>query len=349
MLNLEQISSRIVQPDLCQREELSALKELTEKYPYSQLFSILYLKALSIHNDIHFEDELANHAYRITDRSQLFDLIHSSQSSTIPVEKVIAEPIEQPKESIPELTILRPESDELKITIDEKVQLEASSEIEAIVVVEEDLEEQRKEEEEEQRKEEERKEEERKEEEEEIDQFDREILSQALVSGYLPEEVQDEGRSFEEEGTEEGDREDPSAGSGTEEEGGREEEEVAQRSFTSWLRSNANEIPHIDVEKARIDDLVNQFISKEPSITRPSKDGQEAQKPKTEFYSAAKKAKESLDMGSMPVSETLAKIFALQGNYPKAIFAYEQLMLSNPEKKIFFASQIEELQKKLNT
>jgi hypothetical protein len=45
----------------------------------------------------------------------------------------------------------------------------------------------------------------------------------------------------------------------------------------------------------------------------------------------------------------LAKIFALQGNYPKAIYAYEQLMLSNPEKKIFFASQIKELKKKLNT
>jgi hypothetical protein len=50
----------------------------------------------------------------------------------------------------------------------------------------------------------------------------------------------------------------------------------------------------------------------------------------------------------MPVSETLAKIFALQGNFPKAIFAYQQLILINPEKKIFFASQIVELQKKLN-
>ena len=38
----------------------------------------------------------------------------------------------------------------------------------------------------------------------------------------------------------------------------------------------------------------------------------------------------------------MAKISALQGNYPKAIYAYEQLILTNPEKKVFFASQSDE-------
>ena len=48
-------------------------------------------------------------------------------------------------------------------------------------------------------------------------------------------------------------------------------------------------------------------------------------------------------------TETLANIFAIQGNFPKAIIAYEQLMLTNPEKKIFFAQRIKELKEKLNT
>jgi hypothetical protein len=94
---------------------------------------------------------------------------------------------------------------------------------------------------------------------------------------------------------------------------------------------------------------VNQFIKDEPKLSRPSKEEIIDIKPKTEFFSPVKKAKESLEISTMPVSETLAKIFALQGNFPKAIFAYEQLCLINPEKKIFFASRIEELKKKLNT
>jgi hypothetical protein len=52
-------------------------------------------------------------------------------------------------------------------------------------------------------------------------------------------------------------------------------------------------------------------------------------------------------MEKMPVSETLARIFTFQGNYPKAIYVYEKLLLTNPKKKTFFATQIQDLKKKL--
>lgn len=369
MLNLEQIAARIVQPELCQKDELSTLKDLTEKYPYAQLFSILYLKALSVHNDIHFEDELAKHAYRITDRTQLFDLINNQKVVLNELKIDLTGTEESASEEQPEMRILRPEIEITEISVDELIQVEHAeniqedpiediapiksveiavneTEIDSINILVDEMTDSNSHATELESKE------------KELDSFEKDMLSQALVSAYNFETEErgpsDDSTDSREPGSGSEKESGPSASSGTErieepEEVEREGSEVTQRSFTSWLRSNDNEIPQIDFEKARLDALVDQFIREEPSISRPGRQDQEEDKPKKEFYSAAKKAKESLDTTSMPVSETLAKIFALQGNYPKAIYAYEQLMLSNPEKKIFFASQIKELKKKLNT
>jgi hypothetical protein len=385
MLNLQQIAERIVQPELCQPEELTSLKELTEKYPYAQLFSVLYLKALSLHNDIHFEDELTKHAFRITDRAQLFDLINNRSSFEVPLTDVAIETTRNSTDELPELKILRPEESEKDFSMDEIIQIEplvtvedeeSASDVHTIKSIELTNEETKTEALSYQFDEAviEDKQEELDEtvvpaEPNHADFFEKDILSHALISGYhlVPEDHQEEIVSGpDDELNEEKELIEPiqevvesiihenvNLPDLEEQENIPQKElstkEVSQRSFTSWLRSNENEIPQLDFEKARIDAIVDQFIREEPSITRPGRSNQEEEKPKTEFYSAAKKAKESLDTNSMPVSETLAKVFALQGNYPKAIYAYEQLMLSNPEKKIFFASQIEELKQKLNT
>jgi tetratricopeptide (TPR) repeat protein len=43
------------------------------------------------------------------------------------------------------------------------------------------------------------------------------------------------------------------------------------------------------------------------------------------------------------VTETMAKIYAKQGNKEKAIKIYQRLMMDNPKKSVYFANQIEKL------
>ena len=69
---------------------------------------------------------------------------------------------------------------------------------------------------------------------------------------------------------------------------------------------------------------------------------------KTAFYSPVNMAKQSVAEDITFVSETLAKIYVLQGNYAKAIKAYENLRLKYPEKRLYFASQIKNLRKLIN-
>ncbi|MGB1204553.1 MAG: hypothetical protein ACPG5B_02835 [Chitinophagales bacterium] len=55
----------------------------------------------------------------------------------------------------------------------------------------------------------------------------------------------------------------------------------------------------------------------------------------------------SLKESSPIISETMAKVYAKQGHYQKAIKIYKQLSLKYPEKKLTFADKILELKKKL--
>jgi hypothetical protein len=83
-------------------------------------------------------------------------------------------------------------------------------------------------------------------------------------------------------------------------------------------------------------DLIDKFIKEEPRI-KPKK---------TEFFSPVNMARMSVVEDDNFVTETLAKVYARQGNHQKAIKAYENLILKYPEKTAYFAALIKELKSK---
>jgi len=464
MMNLEEIAKRISTPNMCSSSDIEPLRQLTEKYPFAQSFSILYLKALSLNNDIRFDEELQKHAYKITDRIRLYELINEKEKisqfenevkiekdveveinneieaeSKIEIKNIkvgenevleeifetnvfnefqekeeksiseiiideIIEPFENTLESEPDRTpafipikvdIVLPESqsEEFKsVSYRTEKKIETPSEIKEeieeiinsvpetnfitddlteIISISNTLEDTTL----------------------EIDilahavsnTFTIDIDNEVKIEDQVESEVEIENENkIEIENKVEVEKIKKSTV---------ETKNSSKKSFYTWLKANnsqqisfennfdsddtfvevkvdklieklaeikkneenleeifSEKNPENNVElKNKIENIVEQFIKEEPSISRPQKTDNQEEKPKTEFYSPLKKAKSSLDETSLPVSETLAKIFAAQGNFPKAIYAYQQLMLIYPEKKIFFANQIEELTNKLNT
>lgn len=91
------------------------------------------------------------------------------------------------------------------------------------------------------------------------------------------------------------------------------------------------------VSKDEIDDLLDRFIKKNPSISRP----------KAEFYKPENMARKSEEFHGEVASETLAQLFYKQGHLHKSLEIYEKLMLQNPDKKDIFAARIKSIKDEL--
>jgi hypothetical protein len=86
------------------------------------------------------------------------------------------------------------------------------------------------------------------------------------------------------------------------------------------------------------DKIIERFIKEEPQIKHPSGIKLDNEN----------KAKQSSEDRDELVTETLARIYTEQMLYNKAILTYKKLMLKFPEKSLYFAGQIEQLENKIN-
>ncbi|WP_353087949.1 hypothetical protein [Flavobacterium sp.] len=118
-----------------------------------------------------------------------------------------------------------------------------------------------------------------------------------------------------------------------------------KHSFQEWLQLSRfkpierKEIPaatkpldNVDVRSKKME-LIEKFIETNPKIPAISKDS-----------IPATVALETSDKSYL-MTETLAKVYLEQKKYPRAIQAYEILILKYPEKSSFFADRIEEIKK----
>lgn len=139
-------------------------------------------------------------------------------------------------------------------------------------------------------------------------------------------------------------------------------EPSAPRGFTDWLRvldtekeaakrsAPAAEIASEQEAEAAEQPQAEDAPAEKPQGSKPSDlidrflggDNLPAA-PKAEFFNPTNMARMSLVDDSAFVSETLAEIYVRQQYYEKALEAFRQLSLANPEKSAYFASRIAEI------
>jgi hypothetical protein len=99
------------------------------------------------------------------------------------------------------------------------------------------------------------------------------------------------------------------------------------------LSHSAQRIRSTDSKKHQRD-LIDRFIHAEPAIARG----------KAGDYPIGNLAKDSLEEDFSMVTETIAVLFAKQGKLDKARKAFRKLMEQHPEKSIYFAAQLKNLE-----
>lgn len=116
-------------------------------------------------------------------------------------------------------------------------------------------------------------------------------------------------------------------------------DEDGVHSFTEWLEQINNQPQVVEKKnKPSIDDLIDKFINmQQEHEIRPSK--------KIDTAEATRRMEESTRENEDVFTVTLAELYINQHQYQKAINIFRKLGLKNPEKSVYFAARIAEIEK----
>ncbi len=332
-MNSSQVEKYLESPHLINSEDIFLLKKSVTDFPYVGIFQMLYVRGLQNIKSVYYGEALQRAALVVNDRNELYEILHRSAPETI-ITKADApafKNVEEKKETVTKaenLTIKASLNTE-DIAEDKNSKTNKENLLEAV----EDGADEAKISTNEKRKE-----------------VDSELV--ALESDILVEAI---NRSIQLDvsdiAKEETATEDSLTKNEKEPEAAKLENQksiAAPSKFSDWLQVlDSGEVqeskaePKIKKETQSAlkspEDLINQFISLKTTRLKNPKE-----------YKNTKNISVKKELEKKPyVTETLANIYASQGNYLKAIKIYEQLTLTIPEKNTFFASRIRFLREKM--
>ena len=115
----------------------------------------------------------------------------------------------------------------------------------------------------------------------------------------------------------------------------KEDKKAELHSFLDWI-SIVQTKKIVRSKKQNPDEIINIFLEKKPKIKNNTKQ---------KFFNASENARKSIKENNDIITETLAKVYAKQEHFEKAILAYQKLSLKYPQKSSYFADQIKVIKK----
>lgn len=310
--------------------DLEKLQELKKQFPFFQSAHILLTLVSKKYNTSVYQQTLKQTAIAIPNRAWLHNLLNSSDSSVIVN-------IQETKEVPVEVNTVS------KIVVDEKVEDTKVSELDHLKAIELNTENQ-------------------KTKEEVLNELVEKEIQKDIITAFVEKEVLKTPDWYKKETAKQEEVEE-----NKKEEKAEQKQEFKAGSFTDWLQAlkksdrtepakfEKKEKPvkeekkEVKIEEKKEDEgkiiekkaqqqaIIDKIIEVNPTTIRLD--------PNQRFFAADTKAKESLIENEDLVTETLAKIYALQGNISKAVRAYEILSLKFPQKSAYFATLIQNLKK----